>query len=309
MLHEQALLAATATSRPKAALRAGRLDKKTPVQKVQLKQTQNMKSQLVKERFGCKTMGQLRQAVAKRQQLPADKKRGYFCYSNIITTPGQKPSFAIVATTRQLQERWVDTPSLVAAADGGFKFNFLGWPVHVIGHVNEAGQFGLCALGMTSTMQAEQVKSMFEGFRDSTVRVTQGQASKTWAMSDAEEAYRRAQAEVFGSSNLMCFFHVKQAAKDYMTAHFDGPKDACEKVWAPISADIDLLRGAFSEADFASRCAAVRVKWLREGLDIAHTTTCSSGICWGCCLNKGPDGGLRGSERGSGFSLGPPRGL
>ena len=62
-------------------------------------------------------------------------------------------------------------------------------------------------------MEAEHVKGMLQGFHDSTVRYTQGKENKTLAMSDAEQAYRRGLADVFSSSTLMCFFHVKQGAK------------------------------------------------------------------------------------------------
>ena len=69
-------------------------------------------------------------------------------------------------------------------------------------------------------------------------------------MSDAELAYRRALSEVFQSDNLMCFFHVKQAARDYIMAHCHETKEAKEETWQSVSADISLLRGVRTEADF-----------------------------------------------------------
>ena len=160
----------------------------------------------------------MREAIAKRQHLPASQTKCYFCFSFTDTT-GKKPKLTVVATTRHLQARWVNMPQCPAAVDGGFKFNLLGWPIHAIGKVNEAGQYGLCALGMTSTMEGSQVTEMLQGFRDSTARVIRGNPNKKFAMSDAELAYRRALSEVFRSDNLMCFFHVKQAARDYIMAH------------------------------------------------------------------------------------------
>ena len=157
-------------------------------------------------------------------------------------------------------------PQCPAAVDAGFKFNLLGWTIHAIGQVNEAGQYGLCALGMTSTMEGSQVKEMLKGFRDSTARVTPCNPNKKFAMSDVELAYCSALSEVFQSDNLMCFFHVKQAARDHIMAHCHGKQEAKEETWQSVSADISLLRGARTEADFRSRCVAMEAKWDQEGL-------------------------------------------
>ena len=124
---------------------------------------------------------------------------------------------------------------------------------------------------MTSTMEGSQVKEMLQGFRDSTARVTRGNPNKKFAMSDAELAYRRALSDVFQSDNLMCFFHVKQAARDYIMAHCHGKQNAKEETWQSVSADISLLRGARTEVDFRSRCVAMEAKWDQEGL-AAKTT-------------------------------------
>ena len=116
-------------------------------------------------------------------QFPLTQTQGFFCHS-FVSPPGiEKPKVTIVATTRALQRRWSSASACAGAADGGFKFNLLGWPLHVIGVVNPAGEFGLCALGMTSTMQKEHVKEMFEGFRDSTAQSTKSNSalSRWWA--------------------------------------------------------------------------------------------------------------------------------
>ena len=260
-------LLATATARPTRALREARLAK-TPVVNVQLKQVQRLKQQVVRSQYGCRTVGQLREAVAKRQRVPAAacRTQGFFCFSS-IRAKGKQLQFTVVATTRKLQSRWVNCTHCVAAIDGGFKFNLLGWPLHVLGHVNAAGRFGLCALGLTSSMDGAQIRAMLKGFRDSTVQVTQGDTTKRLAMSDAETAYRRAMAEVFRASNLMCFFHVKQAAKEYLRKHLSRTKKECDAIWAGVSADIDLIRAAHTTEDWKSRLGAVKEKWAAEGID------------------------------------------
>ena len=126
-----------------------------------------------------------------------------------------------------------------------------------MGTVNPAGTFTLHALGLTSTMESDHVGEMVKGFRDSIVRLTgcrMGDVNKPLAMSDGEAAYRKALADSFSSSNLMCYFHVKQAAKDNLMKRMVGGKDAKEETWASISADIDLAHAAHSLPDFMSRC-------------------------------------------------------
>ena len=212
------LLTDSATSRPQRALRSARLLDDAPVKKVQLKQVQKLKEKLVQKVYGCREIGQLREAINKRKTLPAARDRGYFCYSSVCTD-GKKPKFAMVATTRLLQERWVNQPSCVASMDGGFKFNLLGWPLHVLGHVNEAGQFGLCALGLSSNLEHKTVQDMLEGFRDSTVRVTRGSTKKKLVMSDAEVVYRSALREACYQKCLVTVLSSGSAMTTAITAN------------------------------------------------------------------------------------------
>ena len=208
------LLLSNATGKPSTALRTARLDETAG--EVQLKQVQVMQKAMWRYRFACKTFGQLRQTIAKSKALPARETQGYICHSFVSQPGAKKPKLTLTVTTRKLQKRWVECPGSVAAADGGFKFNLLGWPLHVLGTVNPAGRFTLHALGLTSTMKSDHVSEMLGGFLDSTVRVTgcgQGGVKKALAMSDGEKAYREALADKLGSANLMCFFHVKYASK------------------------------------------------------------------------------------------------
>jgi hypothetical protein len=104
------LLSSTPTFRPTAALRTARLSQKAAGTTVQLKQVQLLRRSLVTQRFASRALGQLRQAIAKRQALPANRSKGYFCYSSSTgDEDGQKPKLAVVATTRVLQERWVSS--------------------------------------------------------------------------------------------------------------------------------------------------------------------------------------------------------
>ena len=51
----------------------------------------------------------------------------------------------------------------------------------------------------------------------------------------------------------MCYFHVKQACKDYIAKHGHGSAEKKNEIWEMASEDIDVLRGAQTIADFQSR--------------------------------------------------------
>ena len=50
--------------------------------------------------------------------------------------------------------------------------------------------------------------------------------------------------------------------------------------WESISADIDVVRGAFTHSDFLSRCQAMRRKWEADGLPEKTAWTDSKGKAW-----------------------------
>ena len=83
-------------------------------------------------------------------------------------------------------------------------------------------------------------------------------------MSDADSCYRKSLQQIFGCSNLMCYFHVKQACREYLFAHFKGTKEQRQSAWLGVSDDIDMVRAAQHQADFRSRGQAVETKWASE---------------------------------------------
>jgi hypothetical protein len=201
-------LASTATARPSTALRETRLAPGgVRGSGTQLSQVQTLKRGRMTS-FVCKNVGQLSECISLRSREPASRTQGYFCYSETTSEAGRKPTVTVVATTRVLQERFAYGRNCCGAIDGGFKFNLLGFPLHVIGQTNPAGNFGLVGLGLTSSMQSDKIERMLRGFHDSSSRVTRAPCQKAYAMSDGEQAYRRGMASVFGSSPLMCFFFM-----------------------------------------------------------------------------------------------------
>jgi hypothetical protein len=250
------LLVATATAKPSTALRTFRLAGKAG--KTQLRQVQTLKRQSVQARFGIKNLGQLREFVSKNSAMPAIHTRGFLSYIS-VGKPGENLKVTVVATTRVLQERWANDKNCLAAADGGFKFNLMGWSLHVVGQVNPAGNFSLYGLALTSSMAKEHVTDMLTGFANSVIRRSgcgPDGVKKALAMSDAELAFRQGLAQAFSSANLMCYFHIKQAARDNLDKRFPATRKEKDEAWAAISSDIDLMRGAMSHPDFLSRAAA-----------------------------------------------------
>ncbi|CAE7659964.1 unnamed protein product, partial [Symbiodinium sp. CCMP2592] len=264
----EAALAQKATSRPRLALRSGRTNKQQPVQKAQLKQVQNLRKGLCASWYGRRTVGDLRRAVQQCDKLPEVESQAYWCHSSIVRK-GPKSEISILATTPALQRRFARAcaAGCVVAADGGFKFNLLGWPLTVLGCLNPAGEFGLCALALTSDMESERMVSTLTAFAQSTARLAQSKVSAPFSMSDAEPAYRSALKSAFDATNLMCYFHVKHAARDSFYKRFKGSKDEKEVAWSEISLHIDLMRQAQSQEDFVSRANAVKAKWCQDGLE------------------------------------------
>ena len=72
----------------------------------------------------------------------------------------------------------------------------------------------------------------------------------------------------------MCYFHVKQACKDYIAKHGHGSAEKKNEIWEMASEDIDVLRGAQTIADFQSRTGC---KYKLKKPD-------TNGLAWSHCL-------------------------
>ena len=62
----------------------------------------------------------------------------------------------------------------------------------------------------------------------------------------------------------MCYFHVKQACREYIMKNAKVPNEEKKSIRSKLSADIDYLRAAFTGDDFQMRCAAALEKWEGE---------------------------------------------
>ena len=186
--------------------------------------------------------------VAGHKATPADEMKGFFSQVDIKKDDGGTPVVTLLATTRTLLNRCADASEHgnIICADGGHKFTLLGWPVTVLGVSNAAGNFGVVALGITSGMSTDQLAAMFKSFRDRVVRSNPKFGGFALSMSDGEDAYRSGLAQGFGTVPLMCWFHIKQAAKKYIDNHAKGGAEAKRKIWGRLSEDMDVL-GCYPE--------------------------------------------------------------
>ena len=71
---------------------------------------------------------------------------------------GKGRKVTLIATTKELQRLWCQAN--VAAIDGGYKFNIMNWPLHVIGVMNENQEFRITSLAITSTCAKPLVVEM-----------------------------------------------------------------------------------------------------------------------------------------------------
>ena len=221
----------------------------------------------IKQQAGAiQSLGDLRAFMASHSAVPADQSKPYFCVA-IARKDDGKPFVSVMATTLLLQRRWADISAagLSACADSGYKFNVAGWPLTWLAGVNPAGELGVCGIGMTSRMLPAALTKLFSQFQDSSRRTTSRDCSKILLMSDGEDALRDGLRDGVGGANtqnLMCWFHVKKACKQYVWTH--GGKDK-KTLWAKISKDLDLAHSAQSRPDFLLRCDQIVSAWEQRG--------------------------------------------
>ena len=134
---------------------------------------------------------------------------------------------------------------------------------------SEAGSFHPSAYILSSTLKVDHMKQAVEGFMNSTEKLTKKTTKRTYAMSDSEMCYRESLHEKMAANNLMCYFHVKQDSKMYLLKHHKASQEEKANAWRQVASDIDVIRGALNEEDFTSRAAAIKEKWLADGVHIS----------------------------------------
>ena len=258
--------------RPRAALRAFNLAQgqdEDPTLK--LKSVQRLKKTITGDNTSGKLdLGDLVQTTAVHTRVPAAQHQGYFAVREVSRSGGSRPEILLIATTKKLMARWSE--STVACIDGGFKYNIMGYPLHHWGVVNPSGQLAVTGLGVTSSMSKPMIKNMLSKYADQVKQVTGKMPGKAQAMSDAEESYRYAMKEAFACENVMCWFHVCQAVRDWLGKH--ARVDSSEKatLWTQVvKPDLDEMHFSLSQAEFKAKAAAVLQRWSDIGLEAATT--------------------------------------
>ena len=213
-------------------------------------------------------LGELTQAVLGHTQVPAAKHKGFFAVKDIRRSPGGAPHVILVATTPHLLSRW--TLSRVACIDGGWKYNVMGYPLHLFGVLNEQGNMAVTGLGVTSTVSKPFVAEMLRAYARQVSAVNERNSSKDFLMSDAEGAYREGMKEAFGGENLMCWFHVVSAVRDWLGKHAKLDGKHKHELWIKVvKPDLDSIHFSMSPAEFASKISAVLGNWKDSGVDAA----------------------------------------
>ena len=250
---------------PKTVFRSRRL-KSEAAAEIELRHVQDIKKVMMRSRFTARKLGELESKVSKHRTIPADKHRGYFVVHFVGRDSAGKPKLTLLATTRALLTRFAEGQDLVPQADGGFKYNLLGWPLTAIVCSNKAGESFTAALGITSSMVPEHVAELFHGFRHAAERESRKSCNRSYSMSDAEGAYRNGLVSAFGTKPLMCYFHVVSACKQYIESHGIGTAAEKKELWQRIYDDLCIMHNAQNQLDFSTRSKAVLEAWRVDGV-------------------------------------------
>eukprot|EP00973_Karenia_brevis_P087709 12164172-Karenia_brevis.AAC.1 len=103
-------------------------------------------------------LGDLSQACKLHARPPPAKHTGYFAVHQICRSENGQPHVILVASTQTMLKRWIEPD--VACIDGGYKYNIMGYPVHLLGVVNPSGNFCVTGLGVTSGNKKPMVAEM-----------------------------------------------------------------------------------------------------------------------------------------------------
>ena len=151
---------------PKEVYRTSRLANRD----IGLSEVQTIKKGLARTRFATNKMGELEEAVSKHRHIPADVHAGYFCVHFVGREPSGKAKLSLVATTRNLLDRFAACEDLPVQSDGGFKYNLLHWPLSVVCCSNRAQQCTTVALALSSSMVPAHIEELLQGFKDAVER-------------------------------------------------------------------------------------------------------------------------------------------
>lgn len=265
--------------RPRDALRAFNASQGPhEASAVALATVQRLKKTIVgDETRGKFDLGDLVQATTPYIRVPAAPHQGFFATREVRRAGrGGRPEFLLIATTKELLSRWAE--STVACIDGGYKYNVMGYPLHLLGVVNPCGKLAVTGLGMTSTVSKDMIQDMLSKYADNAEKITGKRPDKEYGMSDGEVAYRHALKHALGCQNLMCWFHVTQAVRDWLGKHAQVTGKAKGTLWRDIvKPDLHELHFSSSAGEFQSKAAAILQRWDDIGVTAATTWSDATG--------------------------------
>ena len=113
---------------------------------------------------------------------------------------------------------------------------------------------------------------MTTGYADQVGRLTGKNPAKEHGMSDGDQAYRQGLKKVFGCDNLMCWFHVCQAVRDWLGKHAKVESSDKGTLWTQIvKPDLDEMHFSSSPMEFRSKAEAILQHWDDMGVTAATT--------------------------------------
>jgi hypothetical protein len=265
-------LTASAVAMPRSVYRTMLLATEDRPVDIDLTKIQNLKHNLGGGAAHREALGDLALETAKFCSVPTSVHKGFFCYRVVVRTKNDKPRVVLVATTLNLLRRFASTGNDgICAADGGFKHCIMGWPVTVHGTINPAGNVGATALILASDMTAATMTEACKGYRVAVEKATNQVISKGFAMADCGGNYRAALKEAYGAQNLMCWFHLVAAVREWFKKWCRLPQAETDRLWKHVvHQDLACMHEAWSVPDFEVRTKIVLEHW--ENCGIAGVT-------------------------------------
>ena len=251
--------------KPRMALCALRGDDRVDDTGVDLPKMQQLKKQII----GChakmkQNVGDLAKASNPHVKVPVSDVAGYLIQRKISIDPAtNKPKVVLVATTKKSLRRWAEAGAAsLCAVDGGYKYCLLGWPLTLLGVINEAGHMAVVALILTSDMSQSIIEDAFASVKREASLLTGHPCTKKWGMCDGEPAYRQALGNCFSSEPLMCAFHWMKAVRQYWFRWARLANDEKQAVWSEhMHPDLRTLNRSQSPLEVRAKWSAISKRW------------------------------------------------
>ena len=154
---------AAVQARPRQALRGYLLDPIETSESITLAQVQRLGKTTLSELCRSRVdLGEMVQWAKPFCSMPIGEHTPFFCVREIERTSAGKPKVTLVASTKSLMDRWHE--SSMCCIGGGYKFNIVAYPCHLIGIANSEGNIAVTAIATTSTQETDHITHMLKQY-------------------------------------------------------------------------------------------------------------------------------------------------